>query len=66
VAAAISVFTGESLVTDKKRKISGTSGKARVRRTWEPMSLTRVGTFGEVLRSSTGDMGDTGGGMHKG
>ena len=36
-------------------------GAAPARRPWEPMSLTRVGAFGEVLRGATGPLGETGG-----
>jgi hypothetical protein len=47
-------------VTDKERRASETSGDAPARGTWEPMSLTRVGTFGDVLRGNTGPKGDGG------
>jgi hypothetical protein len=30
------------------------------RKPWEPMSLASVGTFGDVLRGSTGQFEDTG------
>jgi hypothetical protein len=29
-------------------------------RAWEPMALTSVGTFGDVLRGNTGNTEDTG------
>jgi hypothetical protein len=45
-------------VTDTERRTNETSSEAPVRRTWEPMSLTRVGTFGDVLRGNTGPMMD--------
>jgi hypothetical protein len=35
-------------------------GEGDVRRPWESMSLTKVGTFGDVLRGNTGAMGDGG------
>ena len=34
--------------------------EASVRRTWEPMSLTRIGAFGDILRGNTGPKGDGG------
>lgn len=40
--------------------MSGASGTALVRRTWEPMTLTKVGTFGDVLKGATGTRGDSG------
>jgi hypothetical protein len=43
--------------TDKTH--SGTSAKRPVLR-WEPMSLTRVGAFGDVLKGNTGTRGDGG------
>jgi hypothetical protein len=40
------------------------TGEARVepsvKRAWEPMSLTRIGTFGDVLQGNTGDKNDGG------
>ena len=45
-------------MTDEEHRTSGPSGDAPARRTWEPMSLTRVGTFGDVLRGNTGKMND--------
>lgn len=44
----------------EKQQGSGTSGGAPARRIWEPMSLTRVGTFGDVLSGNTGKKGDMG------
>jgi hypothetical protein len=43
--------------------MSGSSGDASARRTWEPMALSRIGTFGDVLKGVTGAMGETGGTM---
>ena len=45
-------------MTDKERRTKETSRDAPAQRTWEPMSLTRVGTFGDVLRGNTGAMMD--------
>jgi hypothetical protein len=36
---------------------------ASSRRTWEPMALSRIGTFGDVLKGITGPMNETGGTM---
>jgi hypothetical protein len=40
------------------KKVERMGGESRdevsVRRTWEPMSLTRIGTFGDVLQGDTG------------
>lgn len=44
----------------EKQQGSGTSGGAPARRIWEPMSLTRVGKFGDVLTGNTGMMADGG------
>jgi hypothetical protein len=41
-------------VTNEKGKITETIP----RRAWVPMSVTRVGSFGDVLRGATGDMMD--------
>jgi hypothetical protein len=43
--------------------MSSSGGEGGVRRPWEPMSLTKVGTFGDVLRGVTGPMNETGGTM---
>ena len=48
-------------ITGKTHKTGNPSGSVPVRRAWEPMCLTRVGAFGDVLRGSTGSMMDTGG-----
>jgi hypothetical protein len=47
---------------DKRRVTGGTAGTSKTpeRRAWEPMSLTKVGTFGDVLRGNTGSKGDGG------
>jgi hypothetical protein len=50
-------------VTDMKRTTSSTSGDAPARRTWEPMSLARIGRFEDVLRGVSGNEGETGGTM---
>jgi hypothetical protein len=50
-------------VAKHEQPSSETRVEVLVRRAWEPMSLTRVGTFGDVLRGNTGSMGDTGGTM---
>ena len=52
-------------MNDKKhltnRKLTnGTPAETSARRTWEPMSLARVGTFGDVLKGNTGTKGDGG------
>jgi hypothetical protein len=47
-------------VTNEERKVSGIAGTTSVRRTWHPMSLTKVGTFGDVLRGNTGAKTDGG------
>jgi hypothetical protein len=51
-------------MTNEKRGMTSStrsrSGSTPERRAWEPMSLTKVGSFGEVLRGSTGTMGDGG------
>ena len=45
-------------MTKVERMGSESRDEASVRRTWEPMSLTRIGTFGDVLQGTTGDMMD--------
>ena len=45
-------------MTEKERRMSGTPAVATPQRTWEPMSLTRIGSFGDVLRGATGPKGD--------
>jgi hypothetical protein len=50
-------------MTKVERMESESRDDASVRRAWEPMSLTRVGTFGDVLHGATGLMGDGGGTM---
>jgi hypothetical protein len=48
----------------KVERMGGESrDEASVRRAWEPMSLTRIGTFGDVLQGATGPQGDGGGTM---
>lgn len=48
-------------MTDKKGTMSGTSGGAApAQRAWESMSLTQIGSFGDVLRGATGPSGDGG------
>jgi hypothetical protein len=44
-------------------RMSKTGGEDEVRRPWESMALTKVGTFGDVLRGATGPQGDGGGTM---
>ena len=39
-----------------------THDSAGVRRPWVPMTLTKVGGFGDVLRGTTGTKSDSGGG----
>lgn len=58
LVAAKAFYGGSGPVTDKKRTISKASGDAPVRRAWEPMALTKVGTFGDVLKGATGPKGD--------
>ena len=41
-------------MTNVKRKISETRGDAPARRSWEAMSVTRIGTFGDILRGPSG------------
>jgi hypothetical protein len=43
-----------------KQQTSGESGSVPLARLWEPMTLTRVGTFGEVLLGNTGKNADMG------
>ena len=38
--------------------MSGVSTDAPAQRAWEPMTLTKLGTFGDVLRGATGPKGD--------
>jgi hypothetical protein len=45
--------------------MSKSGGEDDVRRPWESMALTKVGTFGDVLRGATGPQGDGGGTMKK-
>lgn len=45
---------------DEKRKSGDASGKVPARPAWEPMSLTRIGKFADVLRGATGPRGDGG------
>ena len=40
--------------------MSGTSGSVPALRPWKPMSLKRVGAFGDVLKGATGPRGDGG------
>jgi len=46
-------------VTKVKGRSSGTRGKPPALRTWEPMSVTRIGTFGDILRGGSGKGGDS-------
>jgi hypothetical protein len=41
-------------VTNVERKMSETRGDTPARRSWEAMSLTRIGTFGDILRGGSG------------
>jgi hypothetical protein len=43
-------------------RVNDSEGQAS-RLAWEPMSLTKVGTFGDVLRGPTGGSVDGGGTM---
>jgi hypothetical protein len=43
-------------MTEKGEK----QGQASVPQSWEPMALTRVGAFSDVLRGSSGTLGDGG------
>jgi hypothetical protein len=52
-------------MTKVERMGSESRDEASVRRAWEPMSLTRIGTFGDVLQGDTGMDMDTGGTMKK-
>ncbi len=45
-------------MTKVERMVSESRDEASVRHNWEPMSLTRIGTFGDVLQGNTGDMMD--------
>ena len=45
-------------MTDKERRVSGVSADAPARRAWEPMTLMKLGTFGDVLKGATGPKGD--------
>ena len=50
-------------MTEKDRMTTTTFGSER--RSWEPMSLTRIGCFSDVLRGATGPLGDPGTGVGK-
>jgi hypothetical protein len=63
VAPIARVDEGEGIVTDTEQSMSDADGKAAAPHEWEPMSLTKIGTFGEVLRGNTGPKGDGGGSM---
>ena len=41
-------------MTNIERIASEARAEPSVRRGWEPMSLTRIGTFGDVLQGNTG------------
>jgi hypothetical protein len=41
-------------MTNTDRRVTEIRGDAPTRRTWEPMSLTRIGAFEDVLRGGTG------------
>jgi hypothetical protein len=41
-------------VTNVERGSSEARGDAPARRTWEPMSVARIGTFGDILRGPSG------------
>lgn len=45
-------------MTNDDRQISNPSREAPGRQAWEPMSLTRVGAFGDVLQGGTGKKSD--------
>jgi hypothetical protein len=47
-------------LTNRSQPTNGTPAETSARRTWEPMSLARVGTFGDVLKGNTGTKGDGG------
>jgi hypothetical protein len=44
-------------MTGKEQTVGVPPGEGR-ERAWEPMSITRVGAFGEVLRGNTGSKTD--------
>ena len=48
----------EAVVTKESREAGGMSRTAPERRTWETMSVTRIGKFGDVLRGGSGTKGD--------
>ena len=50
-------MTEKEVVTEKVRRTRDVSADAPVR-PWEPMTLTKVGTFGDVLKGATGPKGD--------
>jgi hypothetical protein len=52
-------------MTHSERMTSEARVDPSVKRAWEPMSLTRIGTFGDVLQGNTGSQGDGGGTMKK-
>jgi hypothetical protein len=47
-------------VANDQRRVSETRDEAPTRRTWESMSLTKIGKFEDVLRGATGSKGDGG------
>jgi hypothetical protein len=54
------VTNGGEPVTSKEAKNTKSTGVSRFRRPCKPMSLTRIGKFDEILRGSTGALGDGG------
>jgi hypothetical protein len=65
VASVTHLTADRSVVTSGRERMRNDSGEDEVRRSWESMSLTKVGTFGDVLRGDTGMDMDTGGTMKK-
>jgi hypothetical protein len=49
---------GEEIVANVQRTIGEARGDVPAQRPWEPMSLTRIGTFGDILRGPSGMTGD--------
>jgi hypothetical protein len=56
--ATVAGLDGGKSVAKHEQFSSGTRPEPQVRRAWEPMSLSRVGTFGDVLKGDTGAMMD--------
>lgn len=58
--AAVTHRIGGNTKNMKRDALTSPANSANLRRPWEPMRLFRIGRFDEILRGSTGTIGDGG------